>query len=115
MTNVNLSQNINLRQVLVYGVNNSWVDFSANTLLTGVSIAAMPLTGLDFRANTQLLEIEASYNSGHMIQTINVSGLTLLKTLHAVHGGVRYIDLSTNTALEGLSFDNSFLTGINLS
>lgn len=115
MNSINLSQNINLRQVWIYGVNSSWVDFSANTLLTGLRVANMPLTGLDFRNNTQLISIEASYNSGRMIQTINVSGLTLLKTLNATHAWVRYMDLSTNTALEGLGLDGSFLTGLNLS
>lgn len=99
----------------MYGVNNSWVDFSANTLLTGVSVANMPITGLDFRANTQLLYIDASYNSGHLIQTINVSGLTLLKTLYATHGGLRYIDLSTNTGLESFGCDICYMTGISLS
>ena len=90
------------------GENLTAIDLSNNTQLTELNCSYNELSNLDVSNNTQLDEL---YCSGNKLTRLDLSNNTQLKTLWCVSNNLNSLDLSKNTQLNGLyCYDNNFST-----
>ena len=87
------------------GENLTAIDLSHNTQLTELNCSYNSLSTLDVSNNTQLDEL---YCSGNELTSLDLSDNTQLKTLWCVNNNLNSLDLSHNTQLTTLAcYDNN--------
>ncbi|WP_125718773.1 T9SS type A sorting domain-containing protein [Flavobacterium ustbae] len=88
------------------------LDISKNLKLKNLVCSNNKLTTLDVSKNTNLVLLDFSYNS---LTNINVSNNTALNTLHTYNNQLTTIDVSKNTALKTFTISNNKLTNLDIS
>ncbi|MDO4726785.1 MAG: T9SS type A sorting domain-containing protein [Porphyromonadaceae bacterium] len=112
LTNIDLSNNTQLKALYCHTNSIASIDVSKNTELKELGCANTNLTTLNVRNNTEL-NILRCFNVG--LTSIDVSKNTKLKELDCSNNKLTSIDISNNKELIVLSCSNNRLTSIDVS
>jgi hypothetical protein len=134
LTSIDVTQNIELRNLRLDDNMLSEIDVSQNTQLRGLVLFDNPnITVLDLTNNPDLQTLQASeMNLGTLdlsqntllrslalencnISTINLTNNTALRTLFLNDNPILELDLTLNILIDELQFANTSIRGINLS
>lgn len=102
---------VNIQQL---GTNNhsvSKIDLSKNINLESLSLAYYGTEPLNLSSNTKLKSLHLSTPQ----TSLDLSKLTLLKTLYCHNSKIQTIDLTNNILLTNLTLDNNQLSSLDLS
>lgn len=111
MNELDLSQNIMLKEIVFMSMPIESLDLSNNSLLNKVLIESCSnLTSLDL-SGAKALESLHCY-SNRQLTSLDVSGAKALITLGVLFNQLTELDVSQNTALESLSVKDNQLTCI---
>lgn len=108
---LDVSKNINLNQLNLYGVGITTLDVSKNINLTNLSCDGNQLTTLDVSNNTALQSLICS---GNQLTTLDVSKNAALIGLFCNDNQLTALDVSKNTNLNNLYCGENQLTTLNV-
>jgi len=112
LTSLDVSKNVNLRD-LGCAINSlARLDLTKNTKLESLSCSGNQLTSLDVSNNTQLEWLECQYN---FLTSLDVTNNTQLTDLCFTSNEISSIDLSKCIALESLECGGNRLTQLNVT
>ncbi len=112
ITDLNMSNNLNLQTLTCTNNNINNLNISTNTNLTHLSCDSNNLSSLDLTNNTQLFVIDCSYNP---LSLLNLSSLTSLYTLDCTDANLTTLDFTNNTNLSNLYCSYNQITSLDLS
>ena len=99
MTNLDLSQNINLEILSIYNNSVTSLDLSNNINLIGAVVTSNYLTSLDISGCTNLTSLTCDDN---LLTTLDASGLNNLEYLECHSNNISDLDITGCTALKKL-------------
>jgi plastocyanin len=111
LTSIDVSQNIALEVLAVYGNELTTIDISNNLSLVELDVEENQLTALNLDSNTLLATLFCSANQ---LNSLDVSANTLLEELIAYDNQLTSMDVSQNTALTNVDFEINQLSCLNL-
>jgi hypothetical protein len=112
LTSLNVGENTKLESLDCTG-EFSELDLSKNTELTSLTLTSNQLTGVDTSNNKKLTKINFS---GANLEHVDFSQNVLLTALTISNNEkIHSLDLSKNTALDGLAYVDSVLSTLDLS
>jgi hypothetical protein len=112
LTQLNLSNNIYLEKLRITYTQISQLDITFNTALKYIYFGSNPITAIDVSHNVLLEELRI-FNC--LITSIDVSQNIVLKLLGTSTNALQSIDVSNNPQLETLYCINNLLTSLNLN
>lgn len=112
MTNINLTQNINLETLSIGGVFQM-IDLSNNMNLKTLIAIGVPLRSLDLTNNIALEKLQIGYNGFGTVDVSNNVNLTYFESFG--NESLVYQDLSNNPALEIVDIRGNKLVWLNLA
>ncbi|MDB0007005.1 lamin tail domain-containing protein [Flavobacteriales bacterium] len=112
LSEINVSQNINLQTLWIGGNNLTEIDITQNTALSSFVIWGNELTELDLNQNDSLTYLDCSNNN---ITEIDVTQNINLTNLYVWNNEITEIDVAQNINLESLSITGNELTEINVT
>jgi alpha-tubulin suppressor-like RCC1 family protein len=133
LTNINVTQNINLNELQCAANQLTSLDITQNTNLTILNFNNNNLTSINLNNNTSLLQFSCAYNQ---LTSIDVSQLTsleklqchnnqltnldiaqniILKDLHSSYNPINSLDITNNPLLELLQCTNNQLSILDIS
>ncbi|WP_418513392.1 leucine-rich repeat domain-containing protein [Corallibacter sp.] len=112
LTQLDLSNNQNLRALHNYANNLSTLDISSNAALTELLISNNQLTSLNITQNTNLSVLEIDSNQ---LTTLDVSQNNNLEYLSCDSNSLTNLNVTNNPALLTLSIRNNQITLLDLS
>ena len=133
LLSIDLSNNISLTKVRLYGNNLTNIDVSNNTLIEELDLTNNNLTNIDvsknnnlkilFISDNNLSNIDVSNNNnlsgfsirGNNLTSIDISKNVFLKTLYLNGNKLSSIDVTNNTNLTSLTIQYNLLTNIDLT
>ncbi|MNQ11180.1 Internalin-J precursor [compost metagenome] len=108
---LDLSKNINLKELNVRGIGLLNLDINKNTALKKLNISGNNLISIDLSLNTAL---ETLLTEGNKLTVLDVSKNKQLKDLDCDSNQLTSLDVSSNNALLFLSCSNNKLSSLNL-
>lgn len=111
LTSIDVSKNLTLETLDLYGCPISSIDLSKNTNLTGISISTTNIRSFDFSKNINLKYLDVTNNK---LPTLDVSKNTNLVFLYCGMNNLTYLDISNNTKLSRLICFDCFITSIGI-
>ena len=116
LSNLNLSNLINLRTFHAYGFNSqalgiTQLDLSGNVNLEEISLTATLITDLDFSNQPNLQTIGIYWQS---LNSINLTNNQNLNSITLDIGGLNTLDLSQNPNIDHLEFQPAHIEYLNL-
>ncbi len=116
LSNLNLSNLVNLRTFHAYGLNSpalgiTQLDLSGNVNLEEISLTATLITDLDFSNQPNLQTIGIYWQS---LNSINLSNNQNLNSISLDIGGLTTLDLSQNPNIDHLEFYQANIEYLNL-
>ena len=133
ITDIDLTQNIELEYIQISGNAITTIDITKNTKLLSFTCQDSQINSIDFSNNIELNFLNLSGNSlnnidlskntkldvinlnSNLISQINVSNNTLLEDLFIDSNQLTQIDISNNLNLKNLHIDKNKLTSLNTS
>lgn len=133
LSNLDVSNNLNLKSLLCSSNQLTVLDIAANTNLEELDCSGNQLTLLDVSNNLSLEEINCSDNrisdidvsqntaltslsvSNNRINTLLVNGNLDLESLFCASNQIAVLDVSVNTNLKVLDVSNNLITNLDLS
>ena len=112
LSNIDISQNILLTKVMLYGNNITSLDLSKNTSLEYIDVSDNKLSTLNLENNVNLKTLYLFKNN---LDTINLSNNVLLDTLGLSCNKLKSIDISNNILLTSLTVSDNTLSDLNIS
>ncbi|WP_430411394.1 DUF7619 domain-containing protein [Kordia sp.] len=112
ITSLDLSNNLSLEDVIVFGNQLTSLNLGNNTIVSSLICSSNQLTSLDLSNNTNLVTVTATYNQ---LTSLNLTNLSLLENLRVSYNQFSNLDLSPNVNLGVLECDSNQLTNLNLS
>ena len=112
LTGLDVSQNVNLLTLSCANNSITELDLSANVLLEQVTCFNNQITQLDFSQNTNLIQLSCEKNP---LNSLNVTQCPDLNLLYCYEANLSELDLSQNTNLEWLSCHRNNISVLNLS
>lgn len=112
LSNIDISQNILLTKVMLYGNNITSLDLSKNTSLEYIDVSDNKLSTLNLENNVNLKTLYLFKNN---LDTINLSNNVLLDTLGLSCNKLKSIDISNNILLTSLTVSDNKLSDLNIS
>ncbi len=104
---LDISQNINLRQLDVRYTSLNYLDVYNNTLLEDLNCSGLNLQQIDLTNNSHLKELDVSFTN---ISTLDVTNCPDLEYLSCFGNHLSYIDLSMNQKLIEVQLTGNYLT-----
>ncbi len=111
LTNLDLSQNINLESITANKNKLTAINISKNNKLTYLNIGNNKLANLDIKTNTLLENLDCQNN---LLTTIDLSENTILKSLNVSKNTLTALNVSKNSALTGLFCNSCTLTSLDI-
>lgn len=111
LTELNVSNNLELEVLQCYNNQLSALDVSKNTKLTDLQCDYNPLGALDVSNNTALSYLACNYNQ---LSELDLSHNLELGTLQCINNQLRALDVSNHPRLNYLNCDNNQLTSLNI-
>ncbi len=117
ITTIDLSQNVKLEILNVYGYTNETsslnsLDVSNNSLLTSITCSATSVTSLDLNTNTILEHLNIS---GSPVAILNITNCSVLSELYVGSAQLSTLNVATNTALTKIDCSQNQLTSLDVS
>jgi len=112
LTSLNVTQNVNLFNLIFSKNQISTIDLSHNKDLHYLSCDNNLLSNLDISSNTQIESLWCGQNN---LTTLDVSNQPNLLQLNCIYTTISVLDVSSNPKLEMLYFNDTKLTTIDLS
>lgn len=112
LSNIDISQNILLTKVMLYGNNITSLDLSKNTSLEYIDVSDNKLSTLNLENNVNLKTLYLFKNN---LDTINLRNNVLLNTLDLNCNKLKDIDISNNILLTSLIVSDNKLSDLNIS
>lgn len=119
LSTMDVSQNINLEILRVYGYGNqplislSSLDLTNNILLTSLTVQVTSITVLDLSSNTSLELLNLMQDS--LLTSVDISNCSVLSEAYITDGQLSVLDLSGNPALVKLNCKNNLLIALDFS
>ena len=118
LSQLDVSNNIYLKNLSVHSNNLTELDLENNTILSQLIIYDNNLTSIDLKTNILLDNLNLgnnSYSNNNQISSLDLSSNTLLYNLNLGALGLTSIDLSNNPKVNRLFLAGNPLTSINIS
>lgn len=112
LTELDLSGNPLLKELLCTRNHLEALDFSGNPLLESLTCYGNSLTELSFTGHPNLTHIDCG---DALIAKMDLSGATNLKTLYCHNNRLTSLDLSANTALTTITCDRNLIKVLDVS
>lgn len=112
LTTLDLSKNVQLTDLDLYGNQINSLDISQNILLTQLNVQGNKLIKIDVSKNVALTSINCSFN---LLTTLDVSKNISLSYLECNSNQLRTFDVTKNMALKYLSCQSTLLNTIDVS
>jgi Leucine-rich repeat (LRR) protein len=112
LTEIDVSKNPELEQLVCYENQLTSLDVSKNTALDWLDCSGNKLSSLDVTQNTSLTVLRCS---GNKLTTLDVSKIIYLIILYCGDNKLASLDVSKCLNLEALFCDNNLLTSIDIS
>ena len=109
---LDVSNNINLKELYASGNQLTNLDVSKNTNLTSLVVSKNQLTSLDVGKNTNLKVLEVNQNQ---LTSLDVSKNPNLEVLYISQNQLTNLDISKNIKLSKLSVSDNQLTNLDIS
>lgn len=111
LSTIDVTNNIELRQLIVRSNNITSIDLSANTFLVGFKSENCPITNLDLSNN---INLQVLWLTGNNLTTLDVSNNTLLRSFYGNNNQLTALDLTNNPALQVVRANNNNLESFDL-
>lgn len=112
ITNLDVTQNLVLEELVCQQNLLTELDVSQNTSLVWLMCGHNQITGLDVSHNTALTSLYCDFNQ---LTSLDVSHNTLLSNLHCWNNQITSIDVRQNLQLQYLNFRENQLTNLDVS
>ncbi|WP_298421793.1 hypothetical protein [uncultured Kordia sp.] len=111
LSTIDVTNNTELRQLIIRNNNISSIDLSANTLLVGFKSESCPIANLDLSNN---INLQVLWLTGNDLTTLDVSNNTLLRSFYGNNNQLTTLDLTNNPALQVVRASNNNLESFDL-
>ncbi|WP_299886160.1 M4 family metallopeptidase [uncultured Lacinutrix sp.] len=111
LSTIDVTNNIELRQLIIRSNNLTTIDLSANTLLVGFKAENCSLTSLDITNN---LDLKVLWLSGNDLTAIDLSNNVALTSFWGSGNDFVTLDLTNNPALNSFRASSNSLASLNL-
>ena len=111
VTQLDISENTKLKELLIGGPPLTSLDVSKNTALESLRLPSCQLETLDLSQNTALKELDCRH---FKFSTLDLSQHTALENIKLSSGNLHTLDVGKNTVLKKLDVKENPLTSMNL-